>query len=146
MTKVKPTDCICSYNTHRPEGEGTRTDVSRNPKCPVHNPPKTIVLNEIQSYLLNDIARRAAAIRRHTRSLRSSCDDVLTMEMRLGFGINLDAALKADVEWKQMESSLDALNETLDDSSDYGRLRKLAITPEKEGSDARRWFKEGEEV
>lgn len=106
----------------------------------------TIKINEMQAYLLNDVARRAAAVRRHTRSLRSSCDDVLSMAMRLGFGINLDAALKADVEWKQMESSLDALNETLDDSVDYGRLRKLAVTPEKEGSDARRWFKEGEEL
>ncbi|ASR83927.1 hypothetical protein SEA_SHROOMS_47 [Arthrobacter phage Shrooms] len=31
-----PLRCICSYNSHRPAGEGTRTDVSRNRHCPVH--------------------------------------------------------------------------------------------------------------
>lgn len=32
---VKRTDCICSYNTHRPFLGQTRTDITRNPKCPV---------------------------------------------------------------------------------------------------------------
>ncbi|ATW59923.1 hypothetical protein SEA_WALTZ_46 [Arthrobacter phage Waltz] len=31
-----PLRCICSYNSHRPAGQGTRTDVSRNRHCPVH--------------------------------------------------------------------------------------------------------------
>jgi hypothetical protein len=30
-----PTACTCTYNTHRPHGQHTRTDVHRDPRCPV---------------------------------------------------------------------------------------------------------------
>jgi hypothetical protein len=36
---TNPLDCTCTYHTHRPAGENTRTDVSRNPNCPVHGTP-----------------------------------------------------------------------------------------------------------
>jgi hypothetical protein len=41
MPSDNPLDCNCTYNTHRPYLEGTRTDVTRNPKCPVHHPLNT---------------------------------------------------------------------------------------------------------
>lgn len=29
------TACTCHYNTHRPHGQHTRTDITRDPRCPV---------------------------------------------------------------------------------------------------------------
>jgi len=147
MTEVKPTDCICSYNTHRPEGQDTTTDISRNPKCPVHNPPKTITLTATQAFLLNDIARRAMAYRRLVQDVAVSCED--TIKTNLNRSLYFDAALKADVEWKLMESSIDSLYEISTSMSrgELSRIRQIAVTPTRDdGSFIRHWFKEGEEV
>jgi hypothetical protein len=85
--------------------------------------------------------------RRLVQQVKESCED--SIDANFLRGIHFDAALKADIEWKQMESSYDALYEisTLLPRQEINRLRKLAITSTTDdGSFIRRQFKEGEEV
>jgi predicted RNA polymerase sigma factor len=84
--------------------------------------------------------------RRLIQQVEESCKE--SIETNLQRSIHFDAALKANVEWQQIDSSYDALYEisTSLPRQEINRLRKIAVTPTDGGGLMRRWFKEGEEI